>query len=129
MKARVAERAVEVLSEAFEIRCGETQDAAAIEVQAGEAGDEMDWRCDPGGEVGRTFSGCGHGRSGSGYSAHCSDRPRSDIREIGTAQPAREPGAPAAFEGCPLSETRDVLDTGKGTAAGWAVELALDEAG
>ena len=152
MKARVAERAVEVLSEAFEIRRGETQDAAAVEMEAGEAGDEMDWRCDPRGGVGRTFSGggrsdrgrhspdsssghtigSGHCPGGGGYNAHCGDHGWSNARKIGTAQPAGEPGAPAAFEGSPLSEARDVLDTGKGTdarCAGRAVELALGEAG
>ena len=116
---------VEVLSEAFEIRRGETQDAAAIEVEAGEAGDEMDWCCDPRGGVGRRFSG-------GGYSTHCGDHPRSNARKIATAQPAGEPGAPAAFEGGPRSEARDVLDTRKGTdagCAGRAVELALGEAG
>ena len=76
--------------------------------------------------------GSGQGPGGRGYNAHCGDRPWSNIRKIATAQPAGEPGAPAAFESGPLSEARDVLDTGKGTAAGcagWGLELALDEAG
>ena len=76
--------------------------------------------------------GSGRGPGGCGYNAHRGDRPRSNIRKIATAQPAGEPGAPAAFESGPLSETRDVLDTGKGTTAGSAgrggFELALDEA-
>jgi len=120
-------------------------------MEAGEAGDEMDWRCDPRGGVGRTVSGrghttgyghnagggghttgCGHGPGGRGLNAHCGDHARSNIREIATAQPAGEPGAPAAFEGGPLSEARNALDTRKGTdtrCAGGTVELALDEAG
>ncbi|MDB6015406.1 MAG: hypothetical protein JWL65_7656 [Gammaproteobacteria bacterium] len=95
-------------------------------MDAGEACDEMDWRCDPCGGVSTTSRG--RGRGDSGYNAHCSDHARSNIRKIATAQPACEPGAPAAFESGPLSKARDVLDTGKGADAGGALELTLDEA-
>ena len=140
MQVRVAEGLVEVLREVFEVCWGETQDAAAIEMEAGQAGDQMDGGGEPrgggvaGGGGGRRGGGDGGATVRGGWqrggvdgrgSNHCG----GETRKVVVAEPACEPRTPAAltFDRAPLPKTRGVLEArqgAEGAGTWWQVGLA-----
>jgi hypothetical protein len=93
-KARVVEDALEFRRERRELGRGKAQNAAAIEMQAREAGNQVDGGRNPnrGFRHGCRRGGCRHRRCG----------------QFTTAQPACEPRTPPALERDMFSETCDV---------------------
>src|SRR6185437_7632734 len=104
----------EVLRESLEYVRRKSQQAAIVEVEAREAGDQVDWSGEPKAASVHAVVACAAGVACVALAWHCCrDRGGGHSRKIAATEPACEPRAPALLCGTGMSKTSKLLQAGQ----------------